>query len=101
MDIEGAELMALQGAEKIIRKYKPKLAVCVYHKPEDIIEILKYTLELNPEYVYIRIPEEYLCVYHIIMHLMSEFGEVHTSDKVIPKNNIFLKRVFNLGNVAL
>ena len=39
MDIEGAELDALKGSEKFIHKYQPDMAICVYHKPEDILDI--------------------------------------------------------------
>ncbi|MCL2284591.1 MAG: FkbM family methyltransferase [Fibromonadales bacterium] len=50
MDIEGAELKALEGAEKTIRYCCPRLAISVYHKPEDIADILHYILRLVPEY---------------------------------------------------
>jgi FkbM family methyltransferase len=55
MDIEGTELNALKGAEKIIRGQKPKLAICVYHKSEDIWEIPELILNFNAEYkLYLR-----------------------------------------------
>ncbi len=55
MDIEGAEYKALCGAEGIIRRCRPKLAICVYHKPEDIWEILGKILQLRDDYtLYLR-----------------------------------------------
>lgn len=39
MDIEGAELEAIKGAKKVIQEQGPRLAVSVYHKPEDIFQI--------------------------------------------------------------
>lgn len=52
MDIEGAEKSALLGAKKIIKQHMPKLAICVYHKPEDIFEILELIDSWEIEYNY-------------------------------------------------
>lgn len=55
MDIEGAEYAALKGASRIIGSQKPKLAICIYHKPQDIWELPELILQLNSEYrFYIR-----------------------------------------------
>jgi FkbM family methyltransferase len=42
MDIEGAEQQALRGAEECIRRFKPKLAITVYHSLEDLWEIPRW-----------------------------------------------------------
>lgn len=55
MDIEGAETAALRGAEEIIKSQKPKLAICIYHSPEDMLNIPVYLKKLVPDYhIYIR-----------------------------------------------
>ncbi|MCM1560739.1 MAG: FkbM family methyltransferase [Butyrivibrio sp.] len=55
MDIEGAELNALRGAAETIMRDHPVLAVCVYHKREDLLEIPEYIHSLCKEYkFYIR-----------------------------------------------
>lgn len=50
MDVEGAELMALQGAEQTIRRHKPVLGISIYHKERDLIDIPAYIRELEPAY---------------------------------------------------
>lgn len=55
MDIEGAELNALKGAAKTIEKSHPILAICVYHKREDLLEIPEYIHSLYDGYkFYVR-----------------------------------------------
>ena len=39
MDIEGSELAALRGAEGSIRRWRPRLAISLYHRPEDFFTI--------------------------------------------------------------
>ena len=50
MDIEGAELDALKGAARIIKQHRPKLSICLYHKPEDMTELPLYILSLVSDY---------------------------------------------------
>ena len=42
MDIEGAEMHALSGAQETIRRCHPVLAIAVYHKAEDLVTIPQY-----------------------------------------------------------
>jgi FkbM family methyltransferase len=50
MDIEGAELSAIKGAAGSIRKFRPKLAISLYHKPTDIFQIPLYIANEFPFY---------------------------------------------------
>ena len=52
MDIEGSEYQALRGAENAIKRNKPKLAICIYHKPNDILTIPNLIEEMVPEYTF-------------------------------------------------
>jgi len=50
MDIEGYELLALEGMKKTIQKFLPKLAISVYHLADDIVMIPEYIRSLYPNY---------------------------------------------------
>lgn len=55
LDIEGAEMSALRGAKEWIKRNKPIIAICVYHKQEDILEIPEFCKQLVPNYkMYLR-----------------------------------------------
>jgi len=55
MDIEGAEIMAIEGAEKTILNNHPKMALSVYHKPEDFYKIPEKIFSLRNDYkIYLR-----------------------------------------------
>lgn len=52
LDIEGAEVEALKGAEKTIRAMKPKLGVCLYHDSSHFSQIPLMLKEMNPNYAF-------------------------------------------------
>ena len=55
MNIEGAELDALDGGCSAIRKWQPRLALSVYHRASDLWRIPQRVLELNDNYeLYLR-----------------------------------------------
>lgn len=50
MDIEGSEMQAIRGASETIRKFRPKLAISVYHKWDDLIQIPEEIKKISQEY---------------------------------------------------
>jgi len=50
MDIEGAEPYALEGAVNTLTRFKPKLAIAIYHCPEDFSRIALFIKNLNLGY---------------------------------------------------
>ncbi len=62
LDVEGAELEALKGAAAVIKRNRPKLAVCVYHRPGDLFEIPLFIKSLAPDYrLYLRQHQPVAC----------------------------------------
>lgn len=55
MDIEGSEVDAIPGAEKIIARCRPVIAACAYHRPEHWWMLPTLLKAANPEYrIYLR-----------------------------------------------
>lgn len=52
MDIEGAEADVLKSAREVISKNRPVLAVCVYHKKEDLLVIPELIGGLVTDYTF-------------------------------------------------
>jgi FkbM family methyltransferase len=52
MDVEGAELDILKGAQKIISKARTIWAVCLYHRQTDLWRIPLYFNKLSDEYFF-------------------------------------------------
>lgn len=50
MDIEGAEMDALSGATQLMKIYKPKLAIAVYHEYENATLCKEIIFKANPTY---------------------------------------------------
>lgn len=54
-DIEGADFDALLGSARTIEKYRPRLAVSIYHRKEHVIEIIQWINGNYPFYkLYVR-----------------------------------------------
>lgn len=49
-DLEGMEKDFLLGAEKTIKKFKPRLSICTYHKPEDSRVLEQLIRSFAPQY---------------------------------------------------
>ena len=46
---------AIVGAETVIRKWHPSMAICVYHKPDDFWKIPEQVLAIRNDYkLYMR-----------------------------------------------
>jgi len=50
LDVEGSEMAALQGAFQSIRKFRPKMAISLYHKTDDLFELIAYLNNKHPFY---------------------------------------------------
>lgn len=50
LDVEGAEHQALDGAERTISRFRPKLQVSIYHRPADLFELPLRLMRALPDY---------------------------------------------------
>ncbi len=50
LDVEGAEYETLFGAKDTITKYHPRMAISIYHKPEDIFVLPELVLSFSEDY---------------------------------------------------
>jgi FkbM family methyltransferase len=61
MDVEGFELESLEGAENLLRKYCPKLAICIYHVQDHIWSVPLSIRSISSKYkIYLRRHREFL-----------------------------------------
>ena len=65
LDVEGAELQALQGARKLIQRSRPVLALSLYHCPQDLWQLPLVLADLCEDYRF-----------HVRQHYFNSFDSV-------------------------
>jgi FkbM family methyltransferase len=50
LDIEGSEFDAIRGAARVIEKFRPRLAISLYHLPDDLFRIILHLKDRHPFY---------------------------------------------------
>lgn len=50
LDVEGSELAALRGAVSSLHRFRPKLAISIYHRPNDFFELCDFVHDLGLGY---------------------------------------------------
>jgi FkbM family methyltransferase len=73
MDIEGSEAEALEGASETITRLKPKLAICLYHKPSDLWTI-PYELKLRYPFYKMYLEHYSLHAEETVMYAIASDG---------------------------
>ena len=60
-------------------------------------------IQIEPEYVYVTIPAEYICVYHRILAMLADFGEDMLKDckASCTDRNSGVIECFNMFNAAV
>ncbi len=58
MDIEGAEMEALEGARDVIREHQPILSICAYHRQSDVWRIPLFIHSLREDYRFFLRPHD-------------------------------------------
>ncbi len=60
-------------------------------------------VEIHPEYVYMTIPKEYICVYHRILAMLADYGEdmLHDCKASCTDRNSGVIECFNMFNAAV
>ena len=53
MDVEGLEQSIINGGKELIANFKPILAICVYHRISDIVEIPILIRSILPDYKFV------------------------------------------------
>ncbi|HOD16539.1 MAG TPA: FkbM family methyltransferase [Spirochaetota bacterium] len=64
MDIEGSERYALAGAQQVLAKYGPRLAIAAYHTSEDSIVLPEIIQKARPSYRKYIIPRRHEFLYY-------------------------------------
>ena len=50
MDIEGSEGLALRGAADTLGRFRPEMALCIYHRYDDAEVLPEVVLDIRPDY---------------------------------------------------
>src|SRR5260221_1336666 len=53
MDIQGSERKAVMGAREVLKKFRPRMALCTYHMQDDALAVPAAVKSIAPDYAFV------------------------------------------------